>query len=33
MIEETVDKLNHLYNQLPLLENILTIIEQQLQSR
>jgi len=33
MIDETVDKLNHLYNQLPLLENILSIIEEQVQSR
>jgi len=33
MIDETVDKLNHLYNQLPLFENILSIIEEQVQSR
>jgi len=27
LIDETIDKLNHLYQQLPLLENILTIIK------
>ena len=29
MIEETIEKLNHLYNQLPFLEHILLTIEQQ----
>jgi hypothetical protein len=33
MIDETVEKLNHLHLQLPLLESILTIIEKQVQSR
>lgn len=31
LIDETIDKLNHLYLQLPLLENILTIIEHQVE--
>ena len=31
LIHETIDKLNHLYRQLPLLENILTITRQQLE--
>jgi hypothetical protein len=30
LVDETVDKLNHLYLQLPLLENILSIIKLQL---
>ena len=31
LIDETIDKLNHLYLQLPLLENILTIIKHQVE--
>ena len=31
LIHETIDKLNHLYRQLPLLENILTITRQQVE--
>jgi hypothetical protein len=31
MIDETIDKLNYLYLQLPLIENILKTIEQQVE--
>jgi hypothetical protein len=31
LIDETIEKLNHLYLQLPLLENILTIIKHQVE--
>lgn len=31
MLDETIEKLNHLYNQIPLLENILLTIEQKTQ--
>lgn len=32
MTDETIEKLNHLYRRLPLLENILSVIEQQVQA-
>jgi len=32
MLDETIEKLNHLYNQLPLMEHILATIEQKFQS-
>ena len=31
MVDETIDKLNHLYLQLPVIENILKTIEQQIE--